>query len=302
LHGVAEDGAGTVDELAAGTVGVMDPEAVVEGVTDAVDEAAGEQRGEDIDGVNADGLGVGEERALGAEGVEVGKSEVGGAVLEELVVGELVEDDPDQEGMLARGLGGGGGLVPCGGDLVGRGLPCGDPEELRDAGEGKEGEGGGDKTAGAQEAAIPLVEAQEEQKNDGGPEDEEERDQAFDEIERIDGLGALQEIGREDDGEQQTQPGVEAGARECGEEEEEEEGQDEEVGDMRIADLGEGERGVHADVRAASEQVAVVGYEDEGGEAERLAELLQHSSILSEGIFSGSILSKRRRMRPFARG
>ena len=105
LHGVAEDGAEAVDKLAAGTVGVVDPEAVAEGVTDAVDDAAGEQRGEDLDGMDADGLGVGEERALGAKGVEVGEGEVGGAVLEELVVGELVEDDPDQKGMLARGLG-----------------------------------------------------------------------------------------------------------------------------------------------------------------------------------------------------
>ena len=114
---------------------------------------------------------------------------------------------------------------------------------------------------------------------------------------RIDGLGALQEIGRDGDGEQKAQPGVEAGARECGEEEEEQQGEEEEVCDVGEADLGEGERGVHADVRAAAEQVAVVGDQDERGEAERLAELLQHSSILSEGIFS-----KRRRMRPLARG
>ena len=67
--------------------------------------SSGQQRGKDLDGVVAGGLGVGEERALGAESVEVGEVEVGGAVLEELVVGELVEDDPDQEGMLARGLG-----------------------------------------------------------------------------------------------------------------------------------------------------------------------------------------------------
>ena len=259
---------------------MVDPEAVAEGVTDAVDEAAGEQRGKDLDGVNADGLGVGEERALGAEGVEVGESEVGSAVLEELVVGELVEDDPDQERMLARGLGSGGGLVPGGGDLVGRGLPCGDPEELRDAGEGEEDEGCGNEAAGAHEAAIPLGIAQEEQKNDGGPEDEEERDQAFDEIKRIDGLGALQQIRRDGDGEQKAQPGVEAGAREGGEEEEEEQGEEEEVRDMREADLGEGERGVHADVRAATQQVAVVGYENERCEAERLAELLHGNSLM----------------------
>jgi len=274
----------------------------MEGVTDAVDEAAGEQRGDDVDGVNADGLGVGEERALGAEGVEVGEGEVGGAVLKELVVGELVEDDPDDERMLARRL---GRLVPDGGDLVGRGPPCGDPEELRDAGEGEEGEGGGDEATGAHEAAIPLGEAQEEQKNDGGPEDEEERDHAFDEIKRIDGLGALQKIRRDGDGEQEAQPGIEAGAREGGEEEEEQQGEEEEVCDMGEAELGEGEWGVHADIRAATQQVAVVGDEDERGEAERLAESLQHSAVLplltgpipSEGIFS-----KRRRMRPLARG
>ena len=246
LHGVAEDGAGAVDELAAGTVGAVDPEAVAEGVADAVDEAAGEQRGKDLDGVNADGLGVGEERALGAEGVEVWEGEAGGAVVEELVVGELVEDDPDQERMLARRLGCGGGLVPGGGDLVGRGLPCGDPEELRDAGEGEEDEGCGNEAAGAHEAAIPLGEAQKEQKNDGGPEDEEERDQGFDETKRIDGLGALQKIRRDGDGEQKAQPGVEAGVRECGEEEEEQQGEEEEVGDVRVADASEGEWGVHA--------------------------------------------------------
>ena len=269
---------------------MVDPEAIVEGVADAVNQAAGEQRGKDLVGVNAGGLGVGEERALGAEGVEVGEAEVPGAVLEGLVVGELVEDDPDQERMLARRLGSGGGLVPGGGDLVGGGLPCGDPEELRDDGEGEQDKAGGDKAASAHEAAIPLVEAQEEQKNDGGPEDEEERDQAFDEIERINGLGALQKIRREDDGEQEAQPGVEAGARECGEEEKEQQGEEEEVGDVRIADLGEGEWGVHADVRAATEQVAIVDDQDERGEAERLAKSLQHNSSLSEGIFS-----KRRR-------
>ena len=57
----------------------MDPEAIAEGVADAVDQAAGEQRGEHLDGVDADGLGVGEERALGAEGVEVGEGKAGGA-------------------------------------------------------------------------------------------------------------------------------------------------------------------------------------------------------------------------------
>ena len=78
---------------------------------------------------------------------------------------------------------------------------------MRDAGEGEEDECGGDKAAGANEAAIPLAVAQEEQKNDGGPKDEEERDQGFDEIKRIDGLGALQQIRREDDGESRRTQG-----------------------------------------------------------------------------------------------
>ncbi len=54
------------------------------------------------------GLGVGEQSALRAQGVEVGQAEVAGAVFEDLVVGELVEDDPDQQGMVC---GGGWGVV-----------------------------------------------------------------------------------------------------------------------------------------------------------------------------------------------
>ena len=107
----------------------------------------------------------------------------------------------------------------------------------------------------------------------------------------------MQQIRRDGDGEQKAQPGIEAGAREGGEEEEEQQSDKENVGDVRVAELGEGEWSVHAYVGAATEEVAVVGDKNERGEAQRLAELLQHSSILLEAIFS-----KRRRMRPLARG
>ena len=69
----------------------------------------------------------------------------------------------------------------------------------------------------------------------------------------------MQKVGREDDGEQEAQPGIEAGAREGGEEEEEQQSDKENVGDVRVAELGEGEWSVHAYVRATPEQVAVVG-------------------------------------------
>ncbi len=115
---------------------------------EVVDGLAGEERGDDLDGVVADGLDVGEEGALAAEGVEVGEVEVAGAVLEELVVGELVEDDPDEERVVARGLRGGG---PGGVVLLRAGLPAGDPEQLSDAADGEDGEEDADGVADAEE-------------------------------------------------------------------------------------------------------------------------------------------------------
>src|SRR6185437_15758313 len=85
----------------------------------------------------ADRLGMREEGALRAQGIEVRKVHVIGAVFEELVVGELVEDDPDDARMIAWRL---RQLRPRSGDLVGSGLPAGDPDKLRHRAAGKDHE------------------------------------------------------------------------------------------------------------------------------------------------------------------
>jgi hypothetical protein len=91
------------------------------------------------------------------------------------------------------------------------------------------------------------------------------------------GLGALDEIRRDDDGDAEPGPGIVAGAREGGQQEEEEGGDDEDVGDLGVADSAERERGVHAGVGAAAEQVAIVHAEDKRGETEALAEPLEQA-------------------------
>ena len=127
LVSVGEDGLLAIDGRPFVVSFVVHPQAVVEVVADAVDDLAGKQRGNDLYRVVSGGLGVGKERALGAEGVEVGQVQVARAVLEDLVVGEFIEDHPDQQRMLARAL---GRCSPRGGDLVRRRLPGGHPEQL----------------------------------------------------------------------------------------------------------------------------------------------------------------------------
>ena len=142
--GIAEDSLRAVHRRPSGLGFVVDPQAVVEVVADSVDDFAGKQRRDDFYSVITGRLGVGEEGALGAEGVEVGEAEIPGAVLEGLVVGELVEDDPDQQRMIVRRLElSRAAPIPCGRDLVRCGLPSGDPKQLGNTAKGKNDEGGG---------------------------------------------------------------------------------------------------------------------------------------------------------------
>ena len=67
---------------------------------------ASEEAGEDDFGVDVEGLSLGEGGGGGGEGVEGGKLEAGEAMLEGLLVGELVEDDPDDAVRLDGGCGG----------------------------------------------------------------------------------------------------------------------------------------------------------------------------------------------------
>lgn len=93
----------------------------------------------------------------------------------------------------------------------------------------------------------------------------------------------MDEIRRNDDGNEQTHPGIETCAHGHGEHDEEQQRNQQDVGDLRVADAREWLRGVHADICAAAEEVAIVDDQDERRKSEALAELLQHQSIFSCG-------------------
>jgi hypothetical protein len=82
-----------------------------------------------------------------------------------------------------------------------------------------------------------------------------------------------------DDGQQQTDKGIEAGALQRGEDGEDQQAEQKDVRELREADAGERVGHMHAHVRAAAEQVAVVHDEEDGGEADGLAELLARSRL-----------------------
>jgi hypothetical protein len=129
-----------------------------------------------------------------------------------------------------------------------------------------------------QQLAVPLWIAQEKKQQSADPDNEENGDNTFDEIEGEKGLGALEEVRRNDHDEQKPQPGIEASARDQDEEDEEQQGDQQDIRDLGIADAGERQRGVHADVFAAAKQVAVVACKDERCDSEALAELFEHES------------------------
>jgi hypothetical protein len=172
-------------------------------------------------------------------------------------------------------VGGLRGGLPGGYFLLGAGLPGGDPEELADAGEGEEGEEGAEDAGDAEGSAIPEGEAEEEEQKQGGPDDGEGDDEAVDFAHGEEGLAALNDVGRDDDGEDEAGPAVEGRATEGDEDAEEEEGEDEDVGDVGQTDGGEGDGRMHAGVGASAEELAVVGDEDEGGDADALREFFE---------------------------
>ena len=67
--------------------------AISRGANVVVWKTGDERRNDELGGV-AGGDGVGEDAGLGAEGVECGERETGIARVKDLVVGEFVEDDP----------------------------------------------------------------------------------------------------------------------------------------------------------------------------------------------------------------
>jgi hypothetical protein len=167
--------------------------------------------------------------------------------------------------------------------LVWAGLPAEDVEELADAAEGEEGEEDADGVARAGKGAIAAREFEEKQKKQAGPSDGEDEEEAVFKGERELRAEALDEVRRNDDGDEQAQPVVEASALDGDEDDEDEEAEEEDVGELGEDDAGEGKGDVHAYVRAAAEEVAVVDDEDERGEADGLAKLFGEFERSHEG-------------------
>ena len=67
-------------------------------------------------------------------------------------------------------------------------------------------------------------------------------DEAFDEIEGEEGLGALDEVRRNDDGDAAAVPRDRSGCARNSEEDEEEAGDQQNVDDLRVADVGDARR------------------------------------------------------------
>jgi hypothetical protein len=112
---------------------------------------AEEESGDDLFGVVAGGLQVGEGRAVLRETLEAGEGESGGPTVEDLVVGELIHEDPD-DARLTRRCGaerriGEGGLL---GHLETQRLPG----EFRQKDEHAEG-GDGEEATGRIESLLP---------------------------------------------------------------------------------------------------------------------------------------------------
>ena len=107
-----------------------------------------------------------------AEGVEVGEVEVGGAMLEDLVVGELVEDDPDQQRMLARRL-----WWPAHAAVIsfGAGFHVATQRSCAMLQNAKMTRDAADGAADAHQAAVPLGKAQQKQEQNAGPDDQEDQ-------------------------------------------------------------------------------------------------------------------------------
>ena len=107
-----------------------------------------------------------------------------------------------------------------------------------------------------------------------GPCHQHNQDEAFDEIEGEEGLRALDEIRRDNDGRQKAYPRVEPRAR-CQREDHEEQQRDyQDVGDLRIADARHRLGSVHADICATAQQVAIVADQDKRRESHALAKSL----------------------------
>ena len=93
--GVLKDGVMGLEGGPLQGVGIVELETIaVGGGPDAIDAGAGEERGEDQLGEDAGGDGVGEESGLLGDLVEGWELKARVATLVDLLVGELVEDDP----------------------------------------------------------------------------------------------------------------------------------------------------------------------------------------------------------------
>lgn len=161
---------------------------------------------------------------------------------------------------------------------------------MRDTAEGEDDQRRSNGAARAQQSPIPLAEPQQQKQQHTGPNDKQDDYRAFNKIEGEEGLGALDEVGRDNDGSEKAHPRIESRAFCQGEDDEEQQAHQQDVGDLRVTDAGNGLRGVHTYVCAATEQVAIVADRDERRESDALADSLQHPMIFS----------KRSRTRPFS--
>ncbi len=194
-----------------------------------------------------------------------------GAVRKDLVVGELVEEDPDDLLMRARRLRsrGPGRVV-----LVGAGLPAHDEAELDEADDGEDGEEDSCSIAAADREAIPLGELAQHRDEHDAPDDHADDERAGD------GEGnlapqAFDEVPRQGDRERKANDGVVAGLLEADQADENERGQNEDVRHLGEADADQRKGDVHANVAAPAEQVAVVHDQNERRKPNALGELLR---------------------------
>jgi hypothetical protein len=131
------------------------------------DDVPFEQRGDDEFGVVAGRLHIGEGDAVGGEAIEVGEGQAGIAMIEDLIVRKLIEENPDDTpgGWLSGGFGEGRDVVRFG--VVGHPGKLGDDPEDREPNEQR-----GDEGAAHNDAVPGAPDGPEEEASDGGGEED----------------------------------------------------------------------------------------------------------------------------------
>ena len=156
------------------------------------------------------------------------------------------------------------------------GCPARNVEQFPNTEESKDGQKNPGEVPHPHDAAIPALEFEKQQHKNRRPYQRKQDQASVQQVEGEFGSRALDQVRRNDDGQQQLYQRIQARTRQRSENCEQQQPQQQDVRQLRVYDAVERKRHMHADVGAAAQQVAVVHDEDEGGKADALAELLQH--------------------------